>query len=332
MDDAKKLIHWAINLPPDFDPQITLFDWPKRFALNQFDYHFKFKFNNSEYQGRGIAVETEKALTKAIVEAIERTVIDKHSLKNSNGIAAHFEEPLARENAVCELIERDIFLCNFLCPLAGVVEINSNTISSSFTEILDKLKKNNIAIQLYELGTTLDRIVVLAICNGFDSKTPFGCVIGLGSHLVREVAIHAALIEMIRNVVTQIDNNICPEWQLTQSNFSHHDEINFSINEHSKIALTEEYGRWIWQYFLEKREYLIRPDNIKKDEIQVRILNLDSRFSGLGIKIYQAYSDSLQNLFFNMTSEAKVNLERLDRYMGTPTRFENLTLRMHPLA
>ncbi len=110
MDDAKKLIHWALNLKPEYQVEISNFDWPRRFALDQLDYHFKFEYKEQIYDGRGLAESSETALVKAIVEAIERTVIDKHKLKNSNGIAAHFDSAQATESALCELIERDVFL------------------------------------------------------------------------------------------------------------------------------------------------------------------------------------------------------------------------------
>lgn len=332
MDDAKKLIHWAVNLKPEYKVEISNFDWPQRFALDQLDYHFKFRYNEQTYDGRGLAVSSETALVKAIVEAIERTVIDKHNLKNSNGIAAHFDSVQATESALCELIERDVFLCNYLCAEAGVQEIEKNLLPDSYLATVKEFENNNIHIRFYELGKLLNRTVVLAITNGFDRVNPFGCVIGLGANLIKDKAIAAAFSEVARNTVTYIDRNSCIEWHQSENDFFKEDNQSFSILEHGKLALSEAHARWLWNYFLEKKKYQVKDNDIRENEIEIRVLDLDSVFVELGIKVVQARSKAMQDLFFHKTQPQKINLDRLSRYMQAVCSVENINLRTHPLA
>jgi len=332
MDDAKKLIHWALNLNSEYKVEISNFEWPERFSLNQLDYHFKFKYKGHTYDGRGLAESSETALTKAIVEAIERTVIDKYNLKNSNGIAAHFDLIKAKENALCELIERDVFLCNFLYVRAGVKEVDKNLLPSSCLASVIEFENKNVPIRFYELGALLNRTVILAITNGFDRLNPFGCVIGLGASLIKTEAMAAAFNEAARNSVTYIDRNSCTEWSQSESEFFKEDNQKFSILEHSKLALSETYGRWLWNYFLEKEKYKMIDHDIQEQEIEIQTLDLDSAFAELGITVVQARSNVMQNLYFHKTTPEKVNLARLERFAKTPLVFEDLNLRTHPLA
>lgn len=332
MDDAKKLIHWALNLNPEFKVEISNFDWPQRFSLNQLDYHFKFRYNEQTYDGRGLAKSSETALVKAIVEAVERTVLDKHNLKNSNGIAAHFDSVQATENALCELIERDLFLCTYLCVEAGVQEIDKNLLPESYLTTIKEFENKNVHVRFYELGTLLNRTVILVIANGFDLLNPFGCVIGLGASLIKDKAIAAAFSEVARNTVTYIDRNSCIEWYKSESDFFNVTDQNFSILEHGKIALSETYGRWLWNYFSEKKKYKMKDHDIQENEIEIRALDLDNAFVELGIKVVQARSRAMQNLFFHKTTPEKINLARLERFVKKPISFEELNLTPHPIA
>lgn len=332
MDDAKKLIHWALNLKPDYKAEISNFDWPQRFALNQLDYHFKFTYKEETYDGRGLAVSSEIALVKAIVEAIERTIIDKHQLNNSNGIAAHFDIVQATESALCELIERDVFLCNYLCVEGGVQEVEQHLLPDFCLTTVKEFENKNVSICFYELGMLLNRTVILAITNGFDRLNPFGCVIGLGASLIKEKAIAAAFSEVARNTVTYIDRDSCIEWHQSENDFFKEDNQNFSILEHGKLALSEEYGRWLWNYFLEKKKYKIKDNDIRENEIEINVLELDRVFAELGVKVVQARSKAMQNLFFNKTQPQKINQDRLYRYMQAAYSVENINLRTHPLA
>lgn len=332
MDDAKKLIHWALNLNQEYNVEITNFDWPQRFSFDLLDYHFKFKYNNHTYDGRGLAESSETALVKAIVEATERTVIDKHKLKNSNGIAAHFDSIQAAENALCELIERDVFLCNYLCMEAGVQEVEKDLLSDYCLNLAKEFKNKNVHSCFYELGTLLDRTVILAITNGFKRPNPFGCVVGLGASLNKEKAIETALCEAARNTITYIDRDGCAEWYKSENDFFDKENKFFSILEHGKLALTEIYGRWLWNYFSDKKKYKIYDHDIQEKDIEIIELSLDYPFSELGIKIVQARSDKLQNLFFHKTTPEKVNLARLQSFTKSPLLFKDLNLRTHPIS
>ncbi len=332
MDDAKKLIHWALNLTSEYETEISNFDWPQRFSLDKLDYHFKFKYNEKSYDGRGLADSSEIALVKAIVEAVERTALDKHNLKNSNGLAAHFDLTQASENALCELVERDVFLCNYLWVEAGVQEIDKNLFSDTFLETLKKFENENVHIRFYELGTLLNRTVILAITNGFNRINPFGCVIGLGCSLIKEKAIAAAFSEAARNTVTYIDSNNCIEWHKSEIDFFNDEIQNFSILEHGKLALSETYGRWLWNYFLEKKKYKIIDHDIQENEIEIQELELDYAFADLGVKVVQARSKTMQNLFFHKTVPENINLGRLERFTKSSLLFEDLNLRTHPIA
>jgi ribosomal protein S12 methylthiotransferase accessory factor YcaO len=253
-------------------------------------------------------------------------------LKNSNGLAAHFDLSQATENALCELIERDVFLCNYLCVKAGVREVDKNLLPDSFLTTVKEFENKNIHISFYELGTLLNRTVILAITNGFNRINPFGCVIGLGASLTKEKAIAVAFSEAARNTVTYIDRNNCIEWHKSENDFFNEDIQTFSILEHGKLALSETYGRWLWNYFLEKKNYKILDHDIQENEIEIRVLDLDYAFSELGIKVVQARSKNMQNLFFHKTIPEKVNLARLERFTKTSLLFKDLNLRIHPIA
>lgn len=329
MDDEKKLILWAVN---NDSAKITNFSWPNKFNLDYSDYLFHFSLGARKFEGRGVGPTSEISLVKAVAEAIERTSLYENNIETSNGVAAHFSFIQAKENAISELIERDVFLCTFLCPEAGVKRIRNDALNLDLKKIINVLLKNKVEVKVYELGNVLDRSVILVIANGFSVKKPFGCIVGLGANRSRITAIESALIEMCRNVVTYIENENCYEWLMSESDFFQARPNEFSIIEHAKIALCKSYSEWLWGYFSSKEQYNIGFNNIRESEIKVKELAINQTFSNLGIVVVQASSSLLQNLFFQKTSIDKVNLNRLEVFAGKPISFENLNLRTHPIA
>lgn len=330
MDDAKELIQWALNSRDRLNVELTNFSWPKQFGLNQADFHFKFILDGKTYEGRGMSPSSNTAIIKSIVEAIERTTIDCNSLKSSNGVAAHFNIQLAQENALCELIERDIFLCNYLCVNAGVREIENHLLPNVILKSLTHFNHDNVQFKFYQLGTLLQRHVVLAIANGFKSNNPFGCVIGIAANINLESAILSAFNEAARSSVTYVADEVCSSWnQKTEDFFT---TKQFSILEHKRLAMTKEHGIKLWEYYLQKKNSPIIESQIDLNRINLSLLTLPVELRNLGISAYQAQSDEVQNLFFGTTEINNINIERLESYSKSKMTANMINFLTHPLS
>lgn len=329
MDDAKKLIHWAINPREQFDIEIVNFDWPKRYSLEQVDYSFKLKIGEDVYDGRGMSASSEVALTKAIVESIERTAVEFNNLNSSNGLAAHFNFELAKENALCELIERDLFLCNFLTPTSGVKKLLPEMLFPEISKCMAVLESKNVNLVFFEIGNVCERRVVIAIANGFKCEKPFGCVVGLGSHNKILNAISSAFAEVVRTTVTYIEGEQCDHWEKDEQDFFKSN--NFSILEHKNLALSEQYANWLWDYYQEKEQYPIVANNFRMNDFNFESLKLATDFKDLGIEVVRVKSNLLQDLFFGKTTYEKINLDRLNNYINGNSS-KKINFRTHPLA
>lgn len=330
MDDAKELIHWALQSRDRLSIELTNFKWTKQYGLDQSDFNFKFILNAKTYEGRGMSSTSETAIVKSIVEAIERTTVDCNSLKNSNGVAAHFDIQLAQENALCELIERDIFLCNFLSIKAGVREIENHLLPSVLLRSLTHFSHDNVEFKFYVLGTLLQRHVVLAIANGFKSNNPFGCVIGVSANMNLESAILSAFNETARSSVTYIADEVCSSWNQKAEDFF--TTRQFSILEHKRLSMTKEHGLKIWEYYLQKKNSPLVESQIDLNRVNFNLLKLPVELRNLGISVYRAESDEVQNLFFGKTEIHNVNIKRLECYSKSKVTVDMINFLTHPLS
>ncbi len=104
--------NWCLENASSLNLEITKLRWVKDFFTDYFDFQVKLNIDGKILEGYGLDRNQDNALTKAIVEAIERNVV-KNEILTSNGIAAHVDLAKAKENARNELIERDLFLSHF---------------------------------------------------------------------------------------------------------------------------------------------------------------------------------------------------------------------------
>lgn len=103
---------WCLENTSKLNIKTVKLNWVKDFLPDYYDFKVMIEINGFTYEGFGSDKSQDLALTKAIAESIERSLL-RGSIRSSNGIALHTEKTLAQENARQELIERDLFLFHY---------------------------------------------------------------------------------------------------------------------------------------------------------------------------------------------------------------------------
>lgn len=214
MENQKKLIHWFLNNKGDFSAAVSKFDWVSFFDSNLQDFGVMSDAGLNPICGRGSDRSRGAALTKAIMEFLERRLIICNSILHSNGVAGHFTKVDASSAALNEIIERQVFFLCWLIPISfkKVNDIQLKNLGFSFEVEKRKLIEDfKVNLAFYYLGTLEARHVFGVAMDGLKRTPPFGAVFGLGCSKNPTIAIEKAFIESLRHVsfvLFQNENNL----------------------------------------------------------------------------------------------------------------------------
>lgn len=278
---------WILNNSKLLNLKVTELTWIKQFFDNCFEFRVRLTLNNEETSGFGHADNKDLALTKAIVEALERHIVFFNKLKSSNGVAAHFDEKIAIKNSFNELIERDLFLRQFYLGIPF-----SKLDVKAPENVLNFLRQSNDRIEFYQTNITEFGFTLIGVIKG----ERFGAMIS--TDLVSKpndfsASINKIIINLLRNYRAYLNNNMD---SISLEKFNKLDACDFT--DHYKLALNIDYFQRIQFLFPEQKFETNQNDlNFYDDkEISSIKLNVPEEFIGCGLHFYKHQCNSILEL------------------------------------
>lgn len=278
-----------------------------RFWMNENRENFKHSFYNEPVQflgktyhrcnwtfedrisvtGHGFAPDLNLALTKAMVEAVERLVVMKLKILTTNGTAAHFESEPAKVNAIQELIERDAYLGHWYGGIAP--------------KYVEKLNTELGEFSLYELHSSRPEIKVAMATVPYKE----GFVIALGSHTTWKNASLKAMEELgtIKYGLMKSESGPMTIADLENRRF-------VLPIDHIRWGLSKEAGSLV-KNWLESKPQII---DIQNSAPSVKEIKWPFPESPPPLKFMQASGPGYLNLFFGMPAKNLDQLSSLSRW------------------
>ncbi len=258
MDGFSAVESWLLKMKSKGLIKVIRQKWPEHWQMNLHDFEVQLFFYEQVLLGRGTDSDPHIALVKATMEAIERAICVANGLKNSSGVAIHFDESAARKGALAEYLERQVAI-NFFSRQTGIKDVTSCVRSDDkrLFAIARASEENNLKIQWYclggifEYGVTLG-LVVRSSLNGPQVAVGFGCDQDFSSSAFK------ATIEALRTMAwIELGR---PIWQGHPVDASLLNEL---WSDRAKLALGAQtcFARELIQRLTEKLLYPIRTDS-----------------------------------------------------------------------
>ena len=223
--------------------------------------------------GRYISNDAVKSMGIAIAETLERVAMVANGIETSNGLAAHFDIALAKENAKRELLERDAFLW----AVHWKMRLNEISSHPGFYEL--PLRDQNLKGALYI--TTSDKpVYALAVGNTY-----------------REV-VEKTFLDSIAFKKHIDDTNLEP---MTLKEFM--EVKHYSVLNHAQLSFSNEFKAALDKWPREGNE--LKSRRPLREDFSYRELNLPIDFQGSGLKIVQATHPELLTYYVGPISELK---------------------------
>jgi ribosomal protein S12 methylthiotransferase accessory factor YcaO len=200
----EKLSQWILSNAKNLNLKIIHLDWTKKYFEGLYDLVISIEINSEKFEGRGADYDKDIALLKGFSEAIERFVCKSNHI-SSIGVAAHYNQDLAKENALFEFIER-YSIAYHLKNGIGMKRISTKE------HLVDTKQFGAVKMQTHQflMKTPEGLFGVFAIAEGSQSKTQIGGIMGAAVCETLEEALNKSLIECLRNVSALSDNLIRP--------------------------------------------------------------------------------------------------------------------------
>lgn len=260
------------------------------------DYNSEINLNGRTYLGRGVSHSANLALTKALFESVERTLIPFNSLQTSSGVAVSSDLALSKQIAKNELIERHLFL-NHWQKMIPFIKIDSSITKRLITEFYSKYSKT-IQITFYRTIFLENNCCIICIISGLKYKnSPFGAILGLAYKNDLQQSVLHAFFEALTHFSHDLENNKLSE------NLSIEDFYKLNIHkfsDHGKLAKNVDYFSEFSKMF---------PNNYIKSMISIsstlnfNYIALKDPFD-LGLQAISCVSDDIIKLYCGLPTEA----------------------------
>lgn len=192
MANQQKLTDWILTNRKALDLRATKLTWIENHFPGFTDIGVTVSLNGVTYSGRGSSRDEDAALGKAVCEAIERFVCDSNGI-SSTGVAGHFEEALAKENASIEYLERFALYCH--AKGSPIKKLDQKDISVSLGS-----GESPARLHHFQMISTAGYFGVLSFVEGFSTSGKFGALLGMGYAKTKQAAKEKSSIELFRNV------------------------------------------------------------------------------------------------------------------------------------
>lgn len=231
----------------------------------------KLKHDGIVSSGRGISEDSNLSLKKAVYEAIERASFAKTQLRTTNGVAIAETLEKAKENAVNELIEREIFLRHWTQKLPFVIVNNEETIDLKQKFYSEYPKNIDVHFYKSQIKFKSRHLYICKIAGlSFDSR--FGLYLGYGFKSDSRVSIFHSFFEAINTFSFDYEKGMLLD-NLSLSNFKR--KTNFTFNDHGLLAKNCEYAMQVNKLYF---------SNVSEDNEQdLKISGGDFTFSDIGV-------------------------------------------------
>lgn len=327
MNQENDLSYWILKNKSKINMKVSQILWPSKWGIDLSDVAVSIIINNQEFIGRGTDINKNIAVIKAFTEACERSLLHHYKIENSSGLAAHTNQKIAKQNAIYELIERDLLLCHFHTQTPFNKLMASTKIPNKINYINSFLKKNNIDLNFYSIGNTKSPFVIICRISGENYKNQFGSILGIGTKDSLEQAVENSFIECFRQFTHLYESKNLLEC-ISIDKFR---EIKtYSFYDHGKLALNKEYNNLIRKLFNNNEE--IKSDSLEKSRVAFREINFNTikEFSELPLFAFLAHTEKAQNLYTGFNTNY-LNLNRLSEFKNRILKIQDLLLIPHPL-
>lgn len=151
----------------------------KELDKSWWDFSATLILDGQKYEGRGIDSDSTNAISKAVFECIERTLLNFNGIENSNGIAISYDVNKAMDNAKSELIERHLYLLHWqnLIPFTPIENGPTRNLSSIFHSFYPK----TIDLNFWGTSELQGRRCVLCTITGPSHFPRFGVILGMSA-------------------------------------------------------------------------------------------------------------------------------------------------------
>lgn len=210
MAHQHELTNWILKNSGSLDLRVAELTWIRALHPGMVDLRAAVTLDGKEFEGRGSDTNEDRALGKAVCEAIERFVCHSHAIA-SIGVAGHFDESLAKKNARLELIER-ASLFHHVDSSVPMGEIQTREL-----KIVIEGRQATVSLRFLEMATLPGIAAVLCLAEGVTTGAAIGGILGLGCAESQVEAIAKAEIECLRNVAALAD---IPMFPLSKDIFS----------------------------------------------------------------------------------------------------------------
>lgn len=327
MANCKEIGSWLIANSKHLNLKVAKASWVKDWIPNHKHVRVEVNINGVTGIGTGIDISEDLALVKAGSEAIERVFCIQNG-KHSTGIAAHVETAQAKENAMLELMERDVFLSHYLTREPFIIENEIQNSTIEYEQISKKLQSLGVDFDILKMKTEKSYYGYVCFASPSSESTPFSSIIGLGFSKDKNIAIEKSIIECLLNTIFYLHNKNTVQ---SLSSFDFNSKLNHGPTEHRELFLGSSYQGEIKKLISTTTNKQVFDDSQFHFEFQ-RLLSdseilLDSPF-----KVYQATSTNVQNIFYGPTNLSLLNINRLEQFKNEKLNMEDLNMLPHCLG
>lgn len=244
-DQSPRIVDWLLANADRYDLRAERRPWPERLGLPLTDFKVRAVLEGRAFDGRGTDRNANVSLIKGFSEVLERFIVCRAPLKNSNGLAVHEFEAEAKINARRELLERDAFYRFFYNKYETGFRLDD-----AYLLFRGETKRNSKVDQLLLkiAEYTLDNQVLNVVLHvGFaEVGNCFAVTIGLGASENLFEACGSAQIETWRNLSALMEE--IPRDGLSVMEFRNRGN-SWGPLDHLRLGSNSDYAKQINEYF-----------------------------------------------------------------------------------
>ncbi len=317
-----KFKSWCLENISKLKLEVKILTWVNLFFPDYYDFFISIEIDNKKIEGQGVDKNKDMAITKAISEAFERSVLFDKDI-TSNGVAAHENLGRAKENARNELIERDLFLSHFYTS-TPFLEVNPNEFRIP-RELRKYIEDNHDHVKILKTkksnyGTTYVAVI-------YNQKTWGGIISTQICKKANEFEIVKCLISASRTYRYEKNEGNFNS-AISLENFS--SLKNHTFRDHQSLAFNASYFRLIAHLFLEKGEACSHLVRYEDDDFKFYEMSLSSSLMNCPLHIVRCENQSIIRLSLGSFNKIIVPENLGKRFLnGREYKLNNLP---HPLS
>ena len=204
-----ELTQWILSNQHALDLKVRELTWIRPAFPGMTDLSVTITLEGIDVRGRGIDQQEDRALGKAVCEAIERFLCLHHGIP-STGVAGHYDMQEGKQNAKLEWIER---ACLYSHAKNG---ISLAPLSSEIVDVSYSGQSTKAGLHTFKMIVPQGYSAIACLVEGVSTSAGFGGILGLGCDKMRDRAMLKAKLECLRSVATLED---CPPIAISYSDF-----------------------------------------------------------------------------------------------------------------